>query len=221
MPPLIPNRLLFDFEFPLRYRSAPPEFDPELSNWDTALLLPALCELDGQRPFAPVYACWNESGLHVATRVTDKRSPLHCDPAVFWRSDNLRLCTDMRDTRNIKRASRFCQQFYLMPTGGGRGGREPVGGSAKIQRAREDAPSVPPGALHVQADVTKTGYALQAHLAATALHGFDPGEHPRIGFYYMLEDRDHGQQYLTVGDDLYWFVDPSTWATAVLTRELR
>ena len=32
----------------------------------------------------------------------------------------------------------------------------------------------------------------------------------------MLEDRDHGQQYLTVGDDLYWYVDPSTWATAVL-----
>jgi hypothetical protein len=34
----------------------------------------------------------------------------------------------------------------------------------------------------------------------------------------MLEDGDHGQQYLTVGDDLYWYVDPSTWATAVLQR---
>ena len=48
--------------------------------------------------------------------------------------------------------------------------------------------------------------------------GFDPVEHPRIGFYYMLEDRDHGQQFLTVGDNLYWYVDPSTWATVVLAR---
>ena len=59
---------------------------------------------------------------------------------------------------------------------------------------------------------------MDAHLPAACLSGFDPDEHPRIGFYYMLEDREHGQQYLTVGDDLYWYVDPSTWATAVLTR---
>jgi hypothetical protein len=59
---------------------------------------------------------------------------------------------------------------------------------------------------------------LEARIPAECLNGFDPVEHPRIGLYYMLEDRDHGQQYLTVGDDLYWYVDPSTWATAVLSR---
>ena len=46
----------------------------------------------------------------------------------------------------------------------------------------------------------------------------DPEEHPRIGFYYIVEDREYGQQYLTIGDDLYWYVDPSTWATAVLRK---
>ena len=34
----------------------------------------------------------------------------------------------------------------------------------------------------------------------------------------MIEDSELGQQALTVGDDLYWYVDPSTWATAVLIR---
>ena len=32
----------------------------------------------------------------------------------------------------------------------------------------------------------------------------------------MLEDNEWGQQYLTVGDDLAWNVDPSTWATGLL-----
>ena len=83
---------------------------------------------------------------------------------------------------------------------------------------RPHAPGAPPSDFQVASRVTKTGYTLEAHVSARALPGFDPVEHPRIGFYYILEDRDHGQQYLTVGDDLYWHIDPSTWATAVLAR---
>ena len=215
---LVPNRLLFDFEMPIRYRQSPPTLTGDLADWDEEYRLPDLCLLDGQRPFAPVYAAWNEDGLYVATCVDGKRRALFCDPRQFWKSDHLRLCIDCRDTRNIKRASRFCHQFYLMPTGGGVGGRRPVGGSHKIQRAREDAPPVPSDRLAVGARITAQGYTLDAHIPADCLNGFDPVEHPRIGFYYMLEDRDHRQQYLTVGDDLYWYVDPSTWATAVLKR---
>ena len=64
--------------------------------------------------------------------------------------------------------------------------------------------------------MTDDGYFLEAHVPADALAGFDPDEHRRIGIYYMLEDGDFGQQYLTVGDDLGWYIDPSTWATGVL-----
>ena len=63
-----------------------------------------------------------------------------------------------------------------------------------------------------------TGYTLEATIPAECLAGFDPGEHPRIGFYYMLEDHEHGQQYLTVGDELHWWIDPSLWPAAKLTR---
>ncbi|MFQ5591918.1 MAG: hypothetical protein ACE5HE_12200, partial [Phycisphaerae bacterium] len=163
-------------------------------------------------------ACWNETGIGIACRVRGKRKPLRCDPVRFWAGDNLRLCTDMRDARNVKRATRYCQQFYFLPAGGGARGDEPVAGVNKIKRAREEAPPVAAELIEVASGVRASGYSLAAFIPAECLSGFDAAEHPRIGFYYIVEDSEHGQQYLTVGDDLYWYVDPSTWATAVLAR---
>lgn len=213
---LIPTRFLFAFEFPLHYRETVPLINGDLSGWTDADLLPQLGELDGRKEFAEVWSCWNATGLSLACHVKDKRQPLHCDPQSFWKGDNLRLCTDMRDARTNKRATRFCQQFYFLPAGGGVGRRHAVAGTAKFQRATEDAPSSLAERIKVASRVTDGEYTLEAHIPADCLSGFDPVEHSRIGFYYMLEDSDHGQQYLTVGDDLYWYVDPSTWATAVL-----
>ena len=218
MTTLIPNRFLFDFALPLSYRADRPAIDGSLTGWTDAERLPDLSELDGKSPFADVWSCWNEDGLCIACRVSGKHQALRCDPKRFWSGDNLRLCTDMRDTRNVKRATRFCQQFYFLPSGGGPKRNRPVAGGNRFQRARADAPSVDTGRITVASRVEKTGYTLEAHIPADCLAGFDPAEHPRIGFYFMLEDADHGQQYLTVGDDLYWYVDPSTWATAILER---
>lgn len=229
MSALVPNRLLFDFEFPLRFRGQPPAIDGSLKGWTDAELLPPLSLLEDREPFAPVWACWNDSGLFLACHITGKRQLLRCDPSVFWKSDNLRLCTDMRDARQNKRGTRFCQQFYFLPTGGGRKRDQPACGSTRVHRAREDAPLFAgscgpvdrgerkPGIV-VASTVRETEYKLEAHIPAACLNGFDPAEHARIGFYYMLEDRELGQQYLTVGDDLNWHIDPSTWATAVLVR---
>lgn len=214
---LVPNRFLFSFEFPLAYRAKLPATNGDVSTWRDAERLPMLGSIDDRGEFADVWACWNETGIAIACRVTGKNLPLRCDPRSYWTSDNLRLCTDMRDARSVKRATRFCQQFYILPTGGGPKKNRPVVGSARIKRAREDAPDVPEGRIAVAARVSKTGYTLEAHIPADSLSGFDPAEHRRIGFYYILEDRELGQQYLTVGDDLYWYVDASTWATAVLS----
>ncbi|MBI4719107.1 MAG: hypothetical protein HY763_14995 [Planctomycetes bacterium] len=218
MSALIPHRFLFDFEFPLRYRAAPPAVDGRLTGWRDAERLPRLGEIDGNTDFADVWVCWNETGLYLACRVTDKRHPLRCDPRSFWTGDSVRLCTDMRDARSNRRGTRYCQHFYFLPTGGGPKADRPVAGVARLQRAREDAPTVPVERIRVASRVARGEYQLEAHLPADVLSGFDPREHPRIGFYYLVEDADHGRQYLTVGDDLYWYVDPSTWATAVLVR---
>ncbi|UCE59777.1 MAG: hypothetical protein JSU63_20335 [Phycisphaerales bacterium] len=215
---LIPNRFLFSFEFQLRYRRDMPKLDGKLTSWTDAELLPRLSELDGKSDFADVWACWNETGIAIACRVTGRHKPLRCDPKKFWTGDNLRICTDMRDARTVKRATRFCQQFYFLPTGGGPGRKRPVAGVNPIKRAREDAPPIPVERIEVASRVTKSGYSLEAFIPGKCLNGFDLLEHSRIGFYYILEDTERGQQYLTVGDDLYWYVDPSTWATAVLDR---
>ena len=218
MTALIPNRLLFQFEFPLRYRVKPPAWDGTLKAWNPAERLPDFGALDGQRAFADVFACWSEAGLTFACRVEGKRNPPQCERSRFWTGDNIRVCTDVRDARANRRATRFCRQFYLLPTGGGRNGREPVGGVNPIPRSREAAPAVPAGRIEVAARILSGGYSLQAFLPADCLSGFDPAEYPRIGFYYIVEDLELGQQYLTVGDDLNWHFDPSTWATAVLVR---
>ena len=218
MTALIPNRFLFGFEFPLTYRSVLPKNDGSLRGWTDEELLPKLGELDNRPDFADVWACWSEAGLAIACRVTGKRTPPRCDPRSYWKGDNLRLCTDMRDARSVKRATRFCQQFYFLPTGGGQTGKSAAAGLGQFQRAREEPPPLPAERIVVASRVSKTGYTLEAQVPAECLNGFDPSEHSRIGFYYILEDGDHGQQYLTVGDDLYWNVDPSTWPTAVLER---
>lgn len=215
---IIPNRLLFHFELPIHYADPLPKIDGRLDDWSDQHRLPNLCQIDGAEPFGQVWLAWHETGLYLACRVTDKTQPLRCDPKRFWQGDNLRLMTNTRFARSAHRAMRFCQHWFLLPTGGGRYRRDPVAASAKVNRALEDAPLVPAGKIPVAAEVTKTGYALEAHLPADALVGFDPEQHPSLGIYYMLEDREHGQQYLTVGDDLLWHVDPSTWAEARLVR---
>jgi len=216
MPELVPNRLLFRFEFPILRCGRPPALDGDAARWDDRWLLPPLHTIDGGVGFGRVWVCWNEDGLYIAAAVSGKKSPPRCDPARFRHSDHLRVMTDMRDTRTIRRATRFCQQFYFLPVGGGRSGRKPVAGSAPVARAQADAPPVKPGEIPIAAKVAGGGYSLTAHLPASVLAGFDPAENPRIGFFAILEDCELGQQSLTVGDDLNWWCDPSMWPTGVL-----
>lgn len=215
---LVPNRLLFRLEFPLRYRESP-KIDGKLTDWSDEFLLPDYGAIDGETSFGKLWAGWNETGLFVACKVAGRKSDFNCDPKRFWTGDNLRVMTDMRDTRENKRASRYCQQFFILPSGGGKNGQSPIAGGAKVHRATEHAPVAPLNSLPIAGKKTARGYTLEAHIPAKLLSGFDPEEHRRIGLYTMLEDMALGQQYLTVGDDLSWHIDPSTWATAVLTRD--
>lgn len=218
MPPLVPNRYLCKFEF-LLYRCAkPPRLDGDAGKWDDQYRLPPLYELDGGAGFGQVFACWNDEGLYVASQVEGTSRPPNCDANRFRQSDNLRVMTDTRDTRNIRRATRFCQQFYFLPAGGGKGGKEPVAGSTQVPRAQLDAPLAKPGEILIASKVFKGGYSLTAHIPAHVLVGFDPTENPRIGFFAIIEDTELGHQSLTIDDDLNWWCDPSTWPTAVLSE---
>ena len=55
-------------------------------------------------------------------------------------------------------------------------------------------------------------------MTAEALTGFDPQEHPRLGFTYAVVDRELGEQTLGVGSPMPYQEDPSLWATLELVR---
>jgi hypothetical protein len=62
------------------------------------------------------------------------------------------------------------------------------------------------------------GYVLDAMIPAGALTGYDPPEHPRLGFNYLVIDRELGEQTLSVGSPMPFQEDPSLWATLELVR---
>ena len=175
--------------------------------------LPNFGELEQARTFADVRGAWSGEGLAFTAEVTGKRHPVWCRDTRLEDSDSLQLWIDTRDTHNIHRASRFCHRFVFMPAGGGRGHAEPIAEQLLINRARENAPPVPPKLLKVRAELRKDGYRLEAFLPAKTLAGFSPSDHPRLGFTYAVYDRELGLQTFSVGTGYPFDEDPSTWGT--------
>jgi hypothetical protein len=85
-----------------------------------------------------------------------------------------------------------------------------------INRAREQPRPVRPGCLQARCQPRPDGYLLEALIPAEALTGFDPAEHPRLGFTYAVVDRELGQQTFGVGSPMPYQEDPSLWATLEL-----
>lgn len=215
---LITRRAFFAFEFPIRYCPKPPQVDGDVSKWSAEYLAPPLVEIDDVEPFADVYWAWNEDGFHAAFDVPNRTSAPQSDPKHWWKKNGLRLCLDTRDARDIKRATRFCHFFYILPVGGGKNGKAPVIGTHRMSRSKEPPPPVDVKKIQIASYVSRAGYSVEVGIPAGCLQGWDPAEHPRIGVFYKVKDTQHGGQHLTVDDELGWNTDPSTWATGVLVR---
>ncbi len=214
----VPRRAFLQFEIPLHYCARLPRIDGDAGKWGQKYLLPALVEIEGTEPFADVYCAWNEDALCVAFDVPERSGPLHCDPVAWWKQDGVRFCIDTRDARDIKRATRFCQFFYMLPAGGGAKRDQPIIGTHRMSRAKEPPPAVDVSQIRLAARIARRGYSLEAAIPASCLTGWDPAEHPRIGIFYKVKDSYCGAQHLSVDDELGWNADPSTWATGVLVR---
>jgi hypothetical protein len=213
---LLPTRFLFRFAAScLHVGSAWSAKGIELSE---SHRLPAMNELDGQRNFADVRAGWNETGLFFSVAVSGKKQALWCRENKLEDSDGLQLWIDTRDTHNIHRASRFCHRFMFMPAGGGRNYAEPVADQLLVDRARENAQPVRPGHLKLHAALAVGSYRMAMHVPAAALTGFNPVDHPKLGFTYYLFDREFGEQTFSLGSQFPFAADPSLWGTLEMTR---
>jgi len=215
MPAELPARAFFRYSVPIGRKPERLRVDGNLSEWPSGTLLPDLGELDGRRGFAEVRLTWDEQGLYVGLRVTNKRNvvshrqrPRAADALFLW--------VATRDVRDVHRASRFCHQFVALPRGGGTDRQKATAWQSPIHRAREQAPQCEPGRLKVASAVEADSYGLELILPASVLNGFEPDECPRLGLTYLVCDHEHGWQSWTSPHHLPFDWDPSTWGTVEL-----
>jgi hypothetical protein len=214
--PLIPARFLFRFAVPCLWRS--PVWSATGAGLGEEFRLLNCSDLEPGNKSVDVRAAWSDEGLVFAARVEGKTQAPWCRESRPDDSDGLRVWIDTRDTHNIHRATRFCHQFIFMPTGTGRGLEEPVAEQLLINRARENAKPIRPGILQIRREKRVDGYILEAFVSAAALTGFDPAEHPRLGFTYALVDRELGEQTFSCPSDFPYRDDPSLWSTLELVK---
>lgn len=213
---LLPSRMLFRFSAPCRYRK--PLWGDKGAQLGEEYRLLELEALEGRTCFADVRAAWSDEGLAFGVQVRGKRSAVRCHENRMDESDGLQVWIDTRDTHNIHRASRFCHRFAFLPSGGGRKRDQPLGDQLLINRARENPRPLRPEVFRVRREKRVDGYVLEAFIPADALTGYDPAQHARLGFTYLVQDHELGEQTFGVGGELPFREDPSLWATLDLVK---
>lgn len=216
MSQFIPPRFLFRFAFAVPRVAEIPRKSGRLLKLPDTCRLPNLGELDSLREFADVRLAWNDNGLALSVTVNGKSQiPVYDSDAV---ADGIHVWLDTRATQNVHRATKYCHRFSLLPRGGRHKAAAPLAVSIPLPRAREE--SVPPDAslIQLQAEVRQDGYELDAWLPAEVLFGFDPASHPRLGFHYVVRDRELGDQHLSTGSEFPYESDPSLWQTIELAK---
>jgi hypothetical protein len=217
--PLIPGSFLVRIAYPcLHVAAIPREENDELLDLPETCRLDNFAAMDERRNFADVRLAWNEFGLGVQVEVRGKAQLPQGDVSRPRGSDGVTLWIDTRDARTSHRASRYCHQFHFLPTGGGPDHDEPAFVQSKINRALQDAPLAPAGAVPFQGEHKKNGYRVEAFLPVAVLNGFDPEQNPRLGIYYAVRDEELGEQVLGVGSDFPYWEDPSLWSVLELMK---
>jgi hypothetical protein len=213
---LISPTMLFRFAAPCRYSAR--RWSTGGIKLDDPYRLPCFAELSGARPFADVRVAWNEDEFFLNVTVRGKQQPPWCRDSRIDDSDGVQVWIDTRNTQNIHRAGRFCHRFAFLPIGGGRGLEEPLAVMLAINRAKESPREIDSRQLAVHATRLADGYHLSACIPALALTGYDPADHPALGFSYAVIDRELGWQTFSVGPELPFMEDPSLWGTLDLVR---
>ena len=214
--PLLPKRFLFRFSVPCLY--AERLWTAEGAALDEKHRLISFAELEDRAALADVRAAWNVTGMAFAVRTAGKRQGPWCRASRPEESDGLQVFLDTRDVHNVHRAGRFCHRFVFLPGGEGRRHERPVAQWLPIHRAREHPRTIEPEQLQVRSEKRVDGYLLEGFIPAEVMTGFDPAEHPRLGFTYAVIDRELGEQTLAAGSPMPYKEDPSLWATLELVR---
>ena len=183
-----------------------------------AARLDPFADVDDAPRFADVRLGWNETGLGLTVEVKGKENYPIGDVDRPRQSDGVTLWIDTRADRTSHRATRTCHQFHFLAAGGGSNKDEPAFVQTRIHRALQDAPLATTADVPFRFERVKGGYRIEAFLPAAVLHGFDPEQNRRLGFYYAVRDAELGEQVLSVGADFPYWEDPSLWSVLELAR---
>jgi hypothetical protein len=180
--------------------------------------LPPLGKLEGneQASLSRVSVGWNETGIGFLVEFSGKPKSFSVSRPIV--RDSVDVCIDTRDTRDIHRASRFCQRFTAMVTREGRKHDLDVTlAQEAISRALADPPKADLSKAVRHAEIEKQGWRLGLFFPASCLHGFAPETNRRLGLMVRVLDPQRGMEYLGVTQPGFPMLDdPSLWATLEL-----
>lgn len=213
---LITPTFLFRFSVPCRSIAKPWDKEKGLTLTPKYGLPSFDSELGDSRQFGDLRMAWSEAGLFFNLAVRGKKQAPWCRESRLDESDGLTLWIDTRDTHNVHRASRFCHQFVFLPQGEGAKQMNPVAELLNIHRARDNPKQPPRGALKVRSQKRVDGYLMQGFIPADCITGYYPNDHSKLGFYYLIADRELGWQTLALGTEYPFQTDPSLWGTLEL-----
>jgi hypothetical protein len=104
----------------------------------------------------------------------------------------------------------------MLPTGGDGKKNASISTMLKINRSREDSPTMNRFPVEVKSSTNKTGYKLSCLIPDKAMHGWKTDEQRNIGFNFALVDSEFGWQTLAIGPEMPMSEDPSLWQTLTL-----
>ena len=215
--PLIPHRFLLRVAHPCRHaKQMPLPKDARLLELPSEYRIDNFAAIDAEKNFAEVCLAWNELGIGLQVEVRGKQQLPAGSVERPRGADGVTLWLDTRDARTSHRAGRYCHQFHFLATGAGAEHDEPAVVQTKINRALEDAPHAPTGHVLLKVQPKKSGYLLEAFLSASAVNGYDPAEHRRLGFFYAVRDDELGEQLLSLSPEFPFWEDPSLWSVLEL-----
>lgn len=216
---MLSKRQLFRFCFPCHYAKSLWRNGESLL--DEHYRLVATDELEtgkaARQGDAELRLGWNEKGIALMLLVTGRKEPVWSRASQPEESDGLQLCLDTRDVRNVHRATRFCHRLILMPGGAGPKEEKATAIWVPIHRAKNHPNPVAVDRIAIHATIRPDGYRLDAMIPGDVLTGFEPAEHPRLGFHHVIADRELGNRYLAVAPPFPHDQDPGLWCTLLLT----
>jgi hypothetical protein len=213
----IPARLPFRFSIPCLYQKK--LWVKNQANLDDNFRLPDLTDLESPGDQLDFRIGWNEKGIAFRLEISGKKQTAWCRISKPNESDGLHIWIDTRNIKTVHRASQFCKRFYFLPSGDGPNHESPCAGDMAINRAREKAELLGQNGLMVESKIGADGYILHGAIAAESIPGFDPEEHPEIGFNFAILDRELGTRTLGPGSPMPYTEDPSLWPTLSLTND--